>query len=77
MSGVITKLSSAFNSNGQSTQHCVTLKEISGEWDDIVCTKFQNYVCEKAAYAGAASFVPPTTIAATTVGLSNYTRFNF
>ena len=67
VSGVFTKLSTAFNSNAQATQHCVTIKD-SGEWDDIVCTKFQNYICEKTAYAGAATFVPPTTEAATTVG---------
>ena len=48
VSGVFSKLSSGFNSNGQDTQHCVQIKETSGEWDDIVCTKFQHYVCEKA-----------------------------
>ena len=61
VTGVFTKLSSAFNSASQSTQHCVQLQENSGEWDDIVCSKTLNYVCEKAAYTGAATYVPPTT----------------
>ena len=69
VSGVFTKLSSsAFNNNGQENQDCLTLKETSGEWDDIICTKFQNYICEKAAYAGAATFVAPTASAVSTVG---------
>ena len=67
---VFTKLSTGFNSNAQSSQHCVTLKEGNGEWDDIVCTKFQDYICEKAAYVGADTFVPPTTEAAPTLPCS-------
>ena len=68
VSGVFTKLSNGFNSASQTTQHCVSLKDTTGEWDDIVCSKAQNYVCEKAAYAGGATFVPASTIAATTKG---------
>ena len=61
VAGVCTKLSTAFNSGSQSTQHCVQIQETDGEWDDIVCSKTQNYVCEKTAYAGAATFVLETT----------------
>ena len=68
VSGVFTKLSAAFSSKSQSIQHCVQLKATSGEWDDVVCTKTLNYVGEKAAYAGAATFVQPSTVSATTVG---------
>ena len=69
VSGVYTNLfTTAFNTNSQATQDCVSLKETSGVWDDIVCTKTQNYVCEKAAYSGAATFTPPTVPAGTTVG---------
>ena len=68
VSGVFTKLHAGFSKESQTTQHCVQLKATSGEWDDVVCTKTLNYVCEKAAYAGAATFIPPSTVAATTVG---------
>ena len=68
VSGVFTKLSNGFNSASQSTQACVSLKDTTGEWDDIVCSKAQNYVCEKAAYVGGATFVPASTVAATTKG---------
>ena len=64
VSGVYTKLSStAFSNSGQENQDCVQMQE-DGEWDDIVCTKFQNYICEKAAYIGAATYVAPTTTTA-------------
>ena len=64
VSGAFTKLSSGFNSASTTTQHCVQLGA-TGEWDDVVCSKTMNYVCEKAAYAGAATLVI-TTIATTT-----------
>jgi len=71
VSGVFSKLSAGFNTASQTTQHCVSLKDTTGEWDDIVCSKAQNYVCEKAAYAGGATFVPASTIAATTKACSS------
>ena len=37
------------------------MKETSGEWDDVVCTKYQNYICEKEAYEGAVTFIIPST----------------
>ena len=66
VAGVFTKLASGFNSGSQDTQDCVQI-QTDGEWDDILCSKTNNYVCEKAAYAGAATFVQPT-LAATTLG---------
>ena len=62
VAGVFTKLASGFNTASQDTQHCVQIQETDGDWDDIVCSKTQNYVCEKAAYAGAATFVQETTV---------------
>ena len=64
VSGAFTKLSTGFNSASTDTQHCVQLGA-TGEWDDVVCSKTLNYVCEKAAYAGAATLVI-TTSATTT-----------
>jgi len=69
VSGAFTKLSSGFNNAAQDTQHCVQLGA-SGEWDDVVCSKTMNYVCEKEAYAGAATFVA-TTVATTTPSCSS------
>ena len=66
VSGAFTKLSTGFNSASTTTQHCVQLGE-SGDWDDVVCSKTLNYVCEKAAYEGAATLVI-TTVATTTAG---------
>jgi len=61
VSGTYSKLSTtAFNTNSQDTQDCVTLKDTTGELDDILCSKAQDYICEKAAYAGAATFMPTT-----------------
>jgi len=68
VSDVFTKLASGFNSASQSTQHCVQLQETTGEWDDIICSKTQNYICEKAAYAGAATLAPITTTTAACSG---------
>jgi len=85
VAGVFTKLASGFNSGSQSTQHCVQIQETDGDWDDIVCSKTQNYVCEKTAYAGAATFVQETTVLAcagtcatgwTTIGCSCYKFLN-
>jgi len=68
VSGAFTKLSTGFNSASTTTQHCVQLGA-TGEWDDVVCSKTLNYVCEKAAYAGAATLVI-TTVATTTATCS-------
>ena len=79
VSGAFTFLSTGFDSASQSTQHCVQLGA-SGEWDDVVCSKTLNYVCEKAAYEGAATLLI-TTIATTTssrfIYLFVFTSFNF
>ena len=64
VAGVYTNLASGFNSASQTTQHCVQIQDSDGEWDDVLCSKTANYVCEKAAYAGAATLV--VTSAATT-----------
>ena len=62
--GVYTKLSTGFNKAAQSTQHCVQM-QAAGDWDDVVCSKSLNYICEKEAYAGAATFVQTTLFATT------------
>ena len=72
VSGVYSKLSKiAFNTNAEDAQDCVTLKDDTGEWDDIICTKTQDYICEKAAYAGAATFMPTTVPAAGKIRVNN------
>ena len=67
VAGVYTNLASGFNSASQTTQHCVQIQDSDGEWDDVVCSKTLNYVCEKEAYAGAATFIQ-TTIDTTPLG---------
>jgi len=73
---VYTNLASGFNSASQTTQHCVQLQGSDGEWDDILCSKTLNYVCEKAAYAGAATFVQ-TTIDTTPLACASTCAFGW
>ena len=73
--GMYTNLAVGFQKDGQDNQDCVLMKT-DGTWDDIICSKFYNYVCEKAAYAGAATYVAPSTAAATTVSKSQKTHNN-
>ena len=65
VSGVYTNLDTAFENIGQDNQDCVQIKT-DGKWDDIVCTTFKDYICEKAAYAGGNTYVAPSTVAPTT-----------
>ena len=62
VSGIFTNIwTTGFNAVSQNIQDCVSLRDTTGEWDDVVCTKTQNnYICEKAAYVGASAYVVPT-----------------
>ena len=64
ISGAFTELSTGFNNAAQTTQHCVQLTS-TGEWDDVVCSKTLNYICEKEAYEGAATLIQTINTATT------------
>ena len=68
--GAFDKLSAGFNNAAQTTQHCVQLTS-TGEWDDVVCSKALDYICEKSAYDGAATLIQTTNTATTTCKLSS------
>ena len=70
VSGAFDKLSAGFNNAAQTTQHCVQLTS-TGEWDDVVCSKALDYICEKLAYEGAATLMQATNTATTTCKLSS------
>jgi len=65
VSGIYTNLATAFENTGQENQDCTQIKT-DGKWDDIVCTTFKDYICEKAAYVGGNTYVAPSTAAPTT-----------
>lgn len=35
--------------NGNNNQHCTQIRPNDGEWDDVICDKNQQYVCQKNA----------------------------
>ena len=55
VAGAFTNLFSAFSSSSQETQDCLQLRD-DGTWDDVLCTKTLNFVCQKPAYIGANTY---------------------
>jgi len=63
--GQYTNFASNQPNNGGSGQHCLAMQG-DGEWDDQLCTKAQQHICETAATVGGNALTQPTTTKAST-----------